>query len=274
MLERYSGATRLYPIVGDPIAQVKSPFGVTEAFEQRGVDAICVPMQVAPSDWQAFVAVMRTIKNVDGLIVTVPHKFMAFEACDAVTERASFLRTVNTIRRLSDGRLIGDMFDGLGFVEACRDNGCVFADKRALLVGAGGAGTAIAHAVALAGVALLTIADIDEARRDDLVRRLSGAGYSAVSGVSDPQPHDIVLNASPLGMAPGDATPVPLGRLAAGQFVGDVVTRPEVPPLMAAARALGLKTSNGVAMFEKVRDLMVDYLLAPADAIRTDTRAA
>lgn len=261
MFENFSGATRLFPVVGDPIAQVKSPYGVTQAFEQRGADAICIPMQIAPADWAAFIAVMRKMKNVDGLIVTVPHKFAAFDVCDEVSPRAAFLRTVNTIRRLPDGRLVGDMFDGLGFVDACRSKGCEFVGKSALLVGAGGAGTAIAHAIAMAGVSNLAITDLDTARRDDLIARLVKAGFPVVVGTQDAQPFDIVLNATPLGMREGDPLPVEEGSLRAGQFVGDVVTKPEVPPLIAAAQNLGLKTSNGVAMFEKVRDLMVAFLL-------------
>jgi shikimate dehydrogenase len=262
MLEGYSGATRLYPVVGDPIAQVKSPYGVTDAFEKRGADAICVPMQVSPADWPAFVAMMRAMKNVDGMIVTVPHKFSAFESCDSVTDRARFLKTANVIRKTADGRLHGDMCDGLGFVEACRAHGCIFEAKRALLVGTGGAGTAIAHAVATAGVAELTLCDIDEARAGELARRLRASGFNVSIGGNDAAAFDIVLNASPLGMRPGDALPVSPGSLRAGQFVGDVVTKPEFPPLIEAARALGLKTSNGVAMFEQVRDLLIDFLLA------------
>ena len=266
MLETYSGATRLVPIVGDPIAQVKAPAGVTAAFAARGADTICVPMQVAPADWPAFVALMRAMKNVDGLIVTVPHKFAAFDACDRVSERAGFLRSVNTIRRAPDGRLSGDMFDGLGFVAACRGHGCSFAGRRALLVGAGGAGTAIAHAVATSGVTALGLADLDCVRRDELVARLCTAGLPVVASAADAAGYDIVLNATPLGMRPGDPLPVAANHLTARMFVGDVVTMPEVTPLIAAARALGCRTSNGVAMFLEVRDLMVDFLLATADA--------
>jgi shikimate dehydrogenase len=263
MLENLSGATRLFPLVGDPVAQVKSPSGVTRAFEERGADAICVAMQIAPSDFSGYIATMRASRNVDGLIVTVPHKFAAFDACDTVTDRARFLRTVNVIRRSADGRLHGDMFDGLGFVEACRGNGCSFAGKRALLIGTGGAGTAIAHAVATAGVSALGLADIDRARRDELVQRLSAAGFAVHAADNDATGYDIVLNATPLGMREGDPLPVRAGSLRADQFVGDVVTKPEITPLITEARALGLGTSNGIAMFEKVRDLMVDFLLAP-----------
>ena len=261
MLENFSGATRLYPVVGDPIAQVKSPGGVTRAFEGHGADAICYPVQVGPSDFEAFVTAARATKNLDGLIITVPHKFAAHDVCDTVTGRAAFLRSVNTIIRKPDGTLHGDMFDGLGFVAACQENGCEFPGKRALLVGAGGAGTAIAHAVASAGVAELGIAEVDVARRDDLVARLTAAGFAVSAAAADATGYDIVLNATPMGMRESDPTPVPVETLRAGMFVGDVVTKPEVPPLIAAARALGCKTSNGVAMFARVRDLMVAFLL-------------
>lgn len=261
MFANFSGATRLFPIVGDPIAQVKSPFGMTEAFEKRGLNAICVPMQVAPADWQAFVALMRVMKNVDGIIVTVPHKFAAFAACDTSSERAMFLRTANVMRKQPDGAFHGDMFDGLGFVEACRVNGCAFEGRRTLLVGAGGAGTAIAHAVAEAGVRELLICDVDPLRRDTLVGRLAEAGFPVRTGSNDASSFEIVLNATPLGMQDHDPLPVRVGSLRVGQFVGDVVTQPESPPLIAAARALGLATSPGTAMFAKVRELMVDFLL-------------
>ena len=266
MLEQFSGATRLYPVVGDPIAQVKSPGGVTRAFEEQGADALCYPVQVSPADFPAFMAVARATKNMDGVIITVPHKFAAHDLCDSRTERAAFLKSVNTIIRRPDGSLHGDMFDGLGYVAACEENGCVFTGKRALLVGAGGAGTAIAHAVASAGVSELVIAEMDHARRDDLVARLKAAGFNVSAGPADATGFDIVLNATPMGMREGDPLPVPAETLRGSMFVGDVVTKPEVPPLIATARALGCKTSNGAAMFTKVRDLMVAFLLGASKA--------
>jgi shikimate dehydrogenase len=270
MLDNLNGATRLFPLVGDPVAQVKSPFGLTRAFEARGADAICVAMQVAPGDWHTWLSAMRQTRNVDGIIVTIPHKFAAHDACDSLTERARFLRTVNAIRRMPDGTFHGDMFDGLGFVDACKDNGCIFEGRRALLVGTGGAGTAIAHAVAVAGVAELGLCDVDFLRRDDLVARLATAGFPVVAADNDASAYDIVLNATPLGMREDDPLPVRAGSLRKGQFVGDVVTKPEVPPLIAEAIAMGLATSNGAAMFAKVRDLLVDFLLADPQAVKPD----
>lgn len=262
MPEGLSGATRIVPIVGDPITQVKSPAGVTAAFGARGLDMMCIPMHVAPADFAAFVALVRVWRNCAGVIVTVPHKFAAFAACDATTERAGFLEAVNTIRRLPDGRLYGDMLDGLGFVAACREKGCGFAGKRALLVGAGGAGTAIGHAVANEGVGELAIADVDVQRRRALVQRLSGAGFPAVPAGGDATGYDIVLNATPMGMSADDPLPVPEHNLAGAGFVGDVITAPDPSPLIAAARRLGCRTCTGGDMFANVRDLMVQFLLA------------
>ena len=168
MLEQLNGATRVHFIVGDPIAQVKSPSGVTQAFESHGRNAICVPAHVAPADLAAWKEGVSLSKSVDGIIVTVPHKFACFELCATASERATFLRTVNTMRRNPDGSWHGDMFDGLGFVEAMRAKGCEPQGKKALLVGAGGAGSAIAHALVLAGVRELAIHDPDTTRRDTL----------------------------------------------------------------------------------------------------------
>lgn len=262
MLTNLSGSTRVVPIVGDPIAQVKSPAGVTAAFEAREQNAVCVPMHIEATDFTAFMQLVRRWHNCTGVIVTVPHKFAAFEACDTTSERASILRTVNTIRRCADGQLHGDMFDGLGFVASCKEKGCAFGGRRALLVGAGGAGTAIAHAVAAERVALLGIADVDAIRRDALVAHLARAGFPVEACGADATSFDIVLNATPMGMRPGDALPVPASALTSATFVGDVVTEPDPSPLIAAARAQGCRTSTGSDMFAKVRDLMVDFLLA------------
>lgn len=261
MSNELSGATLIVPVVGDPIMQVRSPAGVTAGLAALGRNAVCVPMHIAPEDFATFVAMVQSWRNCLGVIVTVPHKFAAFAACDTTSERSQFLRTVNTIRRDASGKLHGDMFDGLGFVAACRGKGCEFEGRRALLIGAGGAGTAIAHAVAVARVAHLGIADIDTARQSDLVGRLSGAGLPVASAVADATGYDIVLNATPLGMRQGDPLPVPAPTIAPTTFVGDVVTDPALPPIIAAARVLGCRTSTGGDMFERVRDLMIEFLL-------------
>lgn len=262
MLEQLNGATRVHFIVGDPIAQVKSPVGVTQAFESHGRNAICVPAHVAPSDLSAWKEGVSLSKNVDGIIVTVPHKFACFELCATTSERAAFLHTVNTMRRNADGSWHGEMFDGLGFVEAMRSKGCEPQGKKALLVGAGGAGSAIAHALVLAGVRELAIHDPDTTRRDTLITRLSSLGLGAVvAGSPDPSGVDIALNATPIGMKDGDPHPIDSGKFTPAMFVGCVITAPAVTPMIAAAREKGCNTMTGADMFGRVRDLMVNFLL-------------
>ena len=258
-----SGASRVHFIVGDPIAQVKSPAGVTEAYHARGKNAYVMPAHVAPAALADWLAGVSLAQNVDGIIVTVPHKFACHDLCATTSERAAFLRTVNTMRRNADGTWHGEMFDGLGFVAAMQDNGCEPAGKKALLVGAGGAGSAIAHALVMAGVSELAIFDPDTERRTTLVNRLGELKRCPVThGSSDPRGFDIVLNASPVGMRDGDPLPVQTEHLRSTTFVGCVITQPAVTPMIAAARALGCKTMTGAHMFGRVRDLMVDFLLA------------
>ena len=263
MFDRPNGASRLHFIVGDPIAQVQSPAGVTQAFQARGHNALCVPAHVPPADLARWLAGVSLMANVDGIIVTVPHKFAASSLCATLSERAAFLGGVNTLRRNPDGGWHGDMFDGLGYVQAMQGRGCNPTGRRALLVGAGGAGSAIAHALVMADVAELAVHDPDAQRQQALVQRLAGLGRTRVCAASaDPRGFDIALNASPAGMRDGDPLPIDPRHLHPGQFVGCVITAPAVPPLIVAARSLGCPTMTGADMFARVRDLMVDFLLA------------
>ena len=255
------GSTRIYFIVGDPIAQVKSPGGVSAAFQEKGFNAVCIPAHVSSAELETFFTAAKSMQNVDGIIVTVPHKIAFAKLCDSLSDSAAFLQTANTIR-LRNGKWEGDMFDGQAQVEALQRNGAVLKGKKAILAGAGGAGTAIAHALLTAGVSELAIHETDTARRDNLVARLNTLGLGRVSaGSSDPTGFDIVINATPLGMKAGDPLPFDGSKITASMFVGDVVTQPALTPWIAHAREAGCQTSTGLDMFASVRDLMVDFLL-------------
>ncbi len=263
MPTQLDGATRVHFIVGDPIAQVKSPAGVSQAFAARGHNAIVVPAHVRPQDLRSWFEGISLAHNVDGIIVTVPHKFACYALCDTTSERAGFLQSVNTLRRDAQGRWHGDMFDGLGYVQALRDKGCEPSGKRALLVGAGGAGSAIAHALITAGVSQLAIHDANPQRANLLMQRLSGLERGqVVVGSNNARGYDIAINATPMGMRPGDAQPIDSQTFSAQQFIGCVITVPAVPPMIEAARSLGCNTLTGADMFEQVRALMVEFLLA------------
>ena len=262
MLENFSGATRVHLIVGDPIAQVKSPFGVTQAFEQHGKDAVCVPAHVPSKDLKQWFEGASLARNVDGIIVTVPHKFDCHALCQTSSPRAEFLGAVNTIRRNKDGSWHGDMFDGLGYVKAIESKGFDLKNKKALLVGAGGAGSAIAHSLVLAGVHELAIHDESNERRESLITRLNSLNMGRVdTGSADPTGFDVAINATPVGMREGDPSPIHLDAITPHMFIGCVITAPAIPPLIAAARAKGCNTVTGAEMFAQVRELMVQFLL-------------
>ncbi|MEX0405871.1 shikimate dehydrogenase [Aquibium sp. LZ166] len=267
MLESYSGATRVYFVLGHPIAQVKAPSGMTRMFEQSGIDAIVVPIDVQPADFPAFFKAVAPLRNVDGFAVTIPHKFSAAAQCSSLSERSRLLGSTNIVRRNDDRTWHGDMLDGIGAVAAMRAKGCIFEGARALLVGAGGAGSAIGLDFLAAGVDTLAIHDIDTVRRDSLIARLSQRyPGKAVVGSADPSGFAIIANVTPAGMRPDDPLPVDLSKLLPEMFVSDAITMPEITPLLAAAGQAGCLTSTGVDMFQAERQMMLDFWVGDAAA--------
>lgn len=257
-----NGATRVFAIIGDPIVQVKSPPAVTEAMNALGYNGIVVPMHVTPSDFDAFIHGASLAKNLDGLIATVPHKFAAYSHCVSATDRAHFLRAVNVMRRDDAGGWHGDMLDGQGFVDAMRPSGVDPGGKRALVVGAGGAGSAIALALLEAGVTELRVHDQDTGRRDDLTKSLQVRTDAVVrAGSTDPRGCALVVNATPVGMRTDDPYPVQVEHLASEMFVGDVITEPAATPLIEAARRLGCRTQIGAEMFNAQLNRIRDFLI-------------
>lgn len=255
------GATRLYLIVGDPIAQVKSPAGMTAALQAAGRNAVMMPAHVTPDDLAAFLAGAARARNLDGIIATIPHKFACYGHCATATPRAHVLRAVNVMRRNPDGTWHGDMLDGLGFAEAARWAGWD-GRGRALLVGAGGAGSAIGLALLDAGAAYLAVHDIDPVRRDALIARLAPHHPGRVGfGTADPRGCALVAHASPAGMRAGDPPPLDFAALDPAMLVGCAITVPTIPPLIEAARARGCRSFTGTDMFAQVQPLMMEFLL-------------
>jgi shikimate dehydrogenase len=256
-----SGATRIHLIVGDPIAQTKSPGGLTREFAARRVDAACVPIQIRSEDFDAFMTAAKSARNIDGIVITVPHKFAAAAHCDQLSDRARLLAAVNVMRRRPDGLWTGDMTDGVGLVAALRAHGCEPRGARALVVGAGGAGSAVALALVAERAAEVSICDLDRERRDSLVGLLGGSERGVRAGTEDPSGLTLVVNASPAGMAAGDPLHVDVARLSEETFVADLITSPPVTPLLAAARARGCRTLTGEQMFQSQVGLLADFLL-------------
>jgi shikimate 5-dehydrogenase len=261
MLNHLSGATRLFPIIGDPIEYAESPARLSSSFGARGHNAVCVPMQVPGPALDDVIRGLSSTPNVDGVLVTMPHKRTVFGHCATTSERATLLGVISVMRRNSDGTWHGDMLDGVAFVKAQKDHGARPAGSRVLLLGTGGAGSAIAIALLDEGVQEIVVHDVDNARAADLVELLSRQGHADVTtGAPDPTGCDMVCNATPLGMAEGDPLPVDPDLLKPSMFVGDVIAGHGLTPFLAAAQAAGCSTANGGQMVEAVQELMVDFM--------------
>lgn len=260
---RIDGRTRLYGIVGDPIFQVRTPGGITAKFAELGANAIVVPMHVKLDDFDSFMTAIRGLQNLEGLVVTIPHKMPVVKHLEQMTDRVMFLGAANVIRRITPGGgWTGDVTDGQGMMNALHASGFDPCGRRALLVGAGGAGSAIALSLIEKGVSELAIHDADSPRRDGLVARLRERGAKVRVGSPDPGGYDLAINATPTGAKAGDPLPIDAQRLSPETFVADVITEPVRTRLLEVAAARGCRTQVGRSMFAGQVDLVADYLLA------------
>jgi len=256
------GATRLYGIIGDPIVQVGSPRLYTERFRAAGRNAILVPLHVLPDGFDDTVRGLKALANLDGLVITVPYKARIVPFVDRLRPMGEKVGAINVMRRDVAGGWTGDMFDGRGLVRAVRAEGHAIEGRRVLLIGAGGVGSAIAVALAEAGVGAITVHDLEPSRAETLARRVARVfpGFRIGTGAPIAEGHHMIVNASPVGMAAGDRLPAPIGRLDPVTLVFDVVVKPEPTPLMSHARSFGCATLGGYAMMVTQVDDAIAFL--------------
>lgn len=250
-----SGKTTLIAHIGYPIESFKAPLIYNPWFENKGIDTVVIPMGVLPDNYPTFLRALFAISNIRGALVTMPHKVTTASLLDEVTTAVKIAGSCNAILKRPDGSLQGDMFDGEGFTLGLARRGFIFTGAKCLVIGAGGVGSAIAASLAANGVAALTIFDINPPLADGLVARVS-THYPALrvhTGPNDPAGYDLVVNATPLGMTAGDPLPFDVTRLAPETFVGEVVMKSEMTPLLQAAQAKGCRFQVGTDMlFEMI----------------------
>ena len=252
---RIDGHTVIIAHIGYPTHAFKAPLIYNPYFDAQGINAVVVPMSCQAEHYPPLLRSLFALSNIAGALITMPHKVSTVALVDELTPAAVIAGACNAVRRTADGRLQGDMFDGEGFVRGVKRKGLSLQGKRALVVGAGGVGSAIAASLAAAGVAELALFDVQAASARALAERLA-AHHPALklrTGSNDPTDVDLVVNATPLGMNEGDPLPLDVGRLSPTTFVGEVVMRTEMTAFLSAAQARGCRVQIGSDMlFEQI----------------------
>lgn len=268
-----NGNTEIIAHIGFPTHTFKSPMIYNPYFEEEGINAVVVPMGCKSDNYPAFLQAVFSLENIRGALITMPHKVTTVGLLDEVTATVRVAGACNAVKRLADGRLVGDMFDGAGFVRGVQRKGFDLKGRSVLVVGTGGVGCAIAASLAGAGIAAITLFDVNQASCEALAQRIrqNHPQIQVHTGSNDPAPHDLVVNATPMGMNEGDPLPMDVSRLAPSTFVGEVVMKAETTAFLAAAKARGCQTQVGTDMLYEQIPAYLEYFGLPttsADVLR------
>lgn len=254
-----SGTTRVFFILGDPVAQVRAPEVYNHLFQRHGADAVLVPLKLPAVALPGFLQHGMKAENIGGCWATIPHKAALADLLQPTDPVAAIAHAVNAVRRHPDGRLEGALFDGIGFVKGLDHFGIDVEGRRVLIVGAGGGGHAVAAAMAQRGPAALAVFNRTTERAAALVQRLQPiVGPAArIADSADPAGYDLVVNCTSQGLKAGDVLPFDPQRVDLGAAVVDIIMSRQPTPLLQACRARGLKAEAG---FEMLVQQIPEYL--------------
>lgn len=253
-MREISGTTRIFPVIGWPVEQVKAPALFNAFFQQHDMDARLVPLKIAPDNYVAAVRTLMGIDNIGGIFVSIPFKPLTLASVDKASERATVAGACNAVYRAPDGSVVGDLIDGEGFVRAlsrtCGSTPFNWPNARALVVGCGGVGKAIVAALAAKGIGHVDVFDTHAPSATDIVERASAAFPATHFAITQPQAqgYQLIVNASTLGMHPDDPLPVSLDGIDSACIVADCGMKIENSKLLQAAHALGCRTQKGKEM--------------------------
>jgi shikimate dehydrogenase len=273
------GHTELIAHIGYPTHSFKSPLIYNPYFEKEGINALVVPMGCQAAHYPAFLKSVFNLTNIRGALITMPHKVSTVDLLDEVTKTVRVAGACNAVKRDEKGRLVGDMFDGAGFVRGVQRKGFDLKSKRVLVVGTGGVGSAIAASLAAENIAAISLFDVNKASCEGLALRLQSE-YPQIKvevGSCDPDGHNLVVNATPMGMNEGDPLPMDVSRIAPETFVGEVVMRQEMTAFLQAAHQRGCQVQVGSDMLFEQIPAYLEYFgfkTTTAEVLRSVARMA
>ena len=273
------GRTQLIAHIGYPTEPFKSPMIYNPFFAARRINAVVVPMGCKAEDYPTFLKLVFKLSNVCGALITMPHKVTTLALVEEASVSAKIAGACNAVKIDESGRLIGDMFDGEGFTRGIARKGFQIAGARCLVNGSGGVGSAIAASLAANGAGVFVVADMNAAAAEALAARIVQhyPRVEARAGVADPAGYDLIVNATPLGMEIGDALPFDVARIAPSTFVGEVVMKQEITPLLHAAREKGCRYQVGTDMLFEMIPAYLEFFgfgTATPDELRAVAKVA
>ncbi|MGB1470551.1 MAG: shikimate dehydrogenase family protein [Candidatus Puniceispirillaceae bacterium] len=271
-LSKITGTTDVFACIAYPASHVRAPMIFNRIFLEKDLDNVMVALAIPPEGLAAAMEGLRALGNFKGAAVTIPHKMPLAALCDELGPGAQAAEAVNAIAFTKDRRLIGDNFDGEGFVAGLRgENPCgdaegkVFTDKKILLIGAGGAGRAIALALAGCDVGQIDITNRTPENAEKAVRLakkiVPDARMQTIAGEAVKfDSYDMVINATPLGLHGDDPMPFDVHLLSESCLVCDIIMVPERTALIDAAEARGLKVHLGRHMLDYQMQLIGKFI--------------
>ena len=266
-----TGNTRFIAHLGYPTHSFKAPLIYNPYFEAQGIDCVVIPMACRADQMEAVLKGIMPLDNFVGALITMPLKTTVLGQLDVIHPAAAIAGACNAVKRNANGEWEGDMFDGQGFVRGLINKGFEVRGSRVMVIGSGGVGSAIAAALAQAGATQMSLFDTRAEASLALAKRLSAhfPQLEIQAQACDPTGHQLVVNATPMGMNPGDPLPIDVALLTPDMFVGEVVMRAETTAFLSHAIDKGCQVQVGVDMlFEQIPAYLEFFGLPSTTAAR------
>ena len=259
------GTTKIYGCIADPIDHVKAPTIFTSIFKSKNIDAVMIPLHIASLDLENVVETLKSVNNFHGFTVTIPHKSSVVKLCDFLDSDAEVTQAVNWIKFDKSRKLVGNNFDGKGFVNGFLSQSYTFTNKIICLFGAGGAAVAIGCSLASEGIKELKIVNRDVDKANELKKRINAINKHLKISVFPKSEYsisncDIIINATSLGLKQNDEVPFDVTKSSSNCIIADIIMQPEETELLRQSKLIGRSIHYGKNMIESQIDLVGDFL--------------
>ena len=260
------GSTKIYGCLADQIDHVKAPTIFSSIFKEKNIDAVMVPIHVEKDSLENVITCLKKIKNFKGMTVTIPHKTNVANLCDHLEQDAEFTQSVNWIKFDKDRKLIGNNFDGLGFVAGFLSQNFLIKNKKVCVFGAGGAAVSIACSLAKQKIKSLRIINRNYDKANELMKKIKVIDKNLFVDATEYKDnyllndYDIIINATSLGLHKDDKLPFDVSKTLPETVIADIIMQPLDTELLKQAKNLGRAVHYGKYMIDSQIDLAGNFL--------------